>query len=147
MVEKRTKKDNKSVIVGGICIAMVIIAIIIVAAVVAINTNKLGDSYFVSDNNKYVLTMEYDGSEEEDNAYAPLKSHLVYAYSGDEITGVKAYYEFADEATAKKAYDFYSENNDGAYKSVALEGKYVILEANESVYEDMSASDVKTYID
>ena len=148
MAEKKSTKNNKNMIIGCCVAAVAVIAIII--AVIVINANKgLSDAYFVSDGSKYVLTMDADEMDlDGEEEFAPVKTHIVYTYSGDEITGMKAYYEFADEATAKKAFDYYNDaDSSEEFKEVALDGKYVILTANESDYENLTASDVKQQIE
>lgn len=142
---KKAEKINKKTIVG-ICIAAVVsIAIIIVAIVV--HNNKLDDSFFVSDGSKYVLTLESDGTSSDDE-YTPIKTHLVYFYSGDKITELKAYYEYADSATAKSAADYIKENySDDEYEKISINGKYLIFTADESEYENLTAPEVKEQIE
>lgn len=141
----KAKKDNKNAIIGCICAAVVVIVVVIVAVVLATNGNKLNDSYFKSDDTKYVLTMESDGTDTDE--YTPIKTHLVYTYSGDEITGMTSYYEYADEAKAKAAADVWKENAGDSYKEIYANGKYVVLVSNESDYEGVTASDVKQQIE
>jgi len=139
-------KNNKNLIIG-ICAAVVVVIVVIVAIVLATRggSAQLNDSYFVSDDTKYVLTLETDDSEEE---YAPVKTHVVYFYSGDDVTGMKAYYEFADAASAKDAFDYYKEAMEGEdYQDISMDGKYIIVTSNESAYEDLTASDVKQQIE
>ena len=143
MANRSKKKNNKGLIIGGICALVVVIIIIIVAV---INANRLGDAYFQSDGSKYVLTMEYTPSEGDDNV-TPLKSHNVYTYECDKITGVKVYYQYSDDAAAKKAYDYFSAETDSKdYKTIAIDGKYVVFEANESEYKDLTTKDVESQI-
>lgn len=146
----KAKKDNKNLIIG-ICAAVVVVVVIVIAVVLATRGTKLNDDYFVSDDTKYVLTVEtgdlYTDDDDSDEV-VPVKTHLVYTYSGDEITGLKAYYEFADDAAAKTAYDQYVEADlSNEYASIELDGKYVILTANASEYEDLTADDVKQRIE
>ena len=140
------KKDNKNIIAGA-CIAAVVIIAIILAVVFAVRGGgEVNDSYFVSDGSKYVITIESDDIDSDETS--PLKTHLVYAYSGDKITGLKAYYEYADAAAAKKAYDILSAaGTNDSYKSISVSGKYVILEANEAEYEGITASQVKEQVE
>lgn len=144
----KAKKDNKNLIIGGICAAVVAVVIIIVAVVLATNGNKINDDYFVSDGTKYVLTLdssEYDADEEE-AVYMPIKTHLVYTYSGDEITGLKTYAEYADEAAAKAAYQAMKDAGEDM-TGVEIVGKYLVQTAAEEEYEGMTASEVKDYIE
>lgn len=149
MANKKAKgKNNKNVIIGACC-AVVVVVIIIVAIVLATTgAGRLNDSYFVSDDTKYVLTVESDDMviDEDEEAYAPLKTHLVYAYSGDEITGLKVYYEYADNASAKAAYDYIISSGEEAGE-VEIDGKYVIITANAEEYEGLTASDVKQQVE
>ena len=143
MAEK-AKKDNKNIIIGA-CVAVVVVIIAVVAIVLGLKGGKptLNDAYFVSDDTKYVLTI--DTSDEEDES-APEKVHTVYTYSGDKITGAKVYYEYADAATAKSFVDTIKAETDSP-DSVSVDGKYIIMVADESEYEDMTASDVKEQVE
>lgn len=145
MVNK-AKKDNKNLIIG-ICAAVVVVIVVVVAIILATRggSAQLNDSYFVSDDTKYVLTLETENSEEE---YTPVKTHMAYFYSGDDVTDMKVYYEFTDEAAAKAALDYYKESMEGEdYKDIALNGKYIVVASNESAYEDLTANDVKQQIE
>ena len=148
MAEK-AKKDNKNLIIG-ICAGVLVIAVIIVAIIFATKgTTNLSDAYFVSDDTKYVLTV--DGSEieeDEESAFTPVKTHVVYYYSGDTITGMTTYMEFADEATAKTALEAYKSIDDQTgVKNISANGKYVVVEMTEDQYADITASDVKQQIE
>lgn len=144
----KANKDNKNLIIG-ICAAVVVVIIIIVAVILATrNSGGLDDSYFVSDNTKYVLT--YDSEDmaiEDDEEYVPVKTHFVYTYNEDEVTGLKAYYVFANDKDAKAAFNYYNENMGDEFAEIELDGKYVILTANASEYEDMTPSDIKQQIE
>lgn len=144
---KNTKKDNKNLIIG-ICAAVVVVVVIIVAIVV-VNANKgLNDAYFVSDNSKYVLTLDMGEVDESDDSYTPLKIHYVYTYSGDEITGLKYYYEYADTNTAKAASDYINgQQTDEQLTDIHADGKYVVATASEDLYKEYSASDIKSQIE
>lgn len=146
----KSKKENKNLIVGGICAVVAIVVVVIIAVVVATTgSGKLGDSYFVSDGEKYVLTLDTDDMElsETDTEYVPTKAHIVYYYSGDEITGAKAYYEYKDAETAKAALAEMKEQSGEDLGEITMEGKYVIVVVDASEYEGMTASDVKSQIE
>ena len=147
MAKKAKKKDNKNLIIG-ICVAVVAVVAIVVAAVIAANgVKKLDDSYFVSDDTKYVLTMESGDYATEEDENTPSKTHVVYTYSGDEITGMTTYAEYTDEATAKSAYDIYKDSDQEGIKNLTLNGKYIIAEMSEDYYANITASEVKSQIE
>ena len=141
----KAKKDNKNLIIG-ICAAVVVVVVIVVAIVLAGSGNKLNDQFFVSDGTKYVLTMDADDMGLEGEEYSPNKVHIVYFYSGDEVTDLKSYYEYADEASAKTAFDAFKELGDEE-SNYTIEGKYIILTADAEEYEGMTASDVKQQVE
>jgi len=145
----KAKKDNKNLIIG-ICAAVVVVVVIIVAVVLATSGTKLNDAFFVSDGSKYVVTMEADESTDSDDEVSPVKVHLVYFYSDDKVTDMKSYYEFADDSAAKKAYDLYKEADSDESEDVSkyeISGKYVILTADASQYEGMTANDAKQQVE
>lgn len=146
----KAKKDNTPMIIG-ICVGVVAVIAIIVGIVFAVRggSNALGDNYFVSDGSKYVLTIEsdQDALDSDDGEPAPVKTHMVYTYSGDEVTGLKMYYEYADSATASKAYGSMEDTEEDGIESIAIDGKYIIITGDKSSYEGLTASDVKEQIE
>lgn len=148
MAEEAEKKNNKNLIIG-ICSGILVIAVIVVAVIFATRgTTNLNDAYFVSDSAKYVFTI--DGDElgtGEDSEYTPTKTHLVYNYSGDNITSMFTYMEYANADTAKLALEAYKSIDQTGIKSLSVNGKYLIVEMTEDQYSNITASDVKQEID
>lgn len=139
----KNERNNKNLAVG-ICSALVVLVVVIMVVVLAVNGTKgLDDSYFVSDDSKYVLTVDSDMIEasEDEEEYVPVKTHYVYTVADDKITGLKTYYEYNNGDDAKAAFDFLKSKDDSI--NIELNGKYVILTAPESEYEDDTPSDVK----
>lgn len=146
---KKSNKDNKNMIIG-ICAGVAAIVVIVVLVVVLVaRGGGISDDYFKSDDTKYVLTVETDEStlNDDEKAYAPVKTHVVYTYSGDEITGMKTYAEYKDSASAKKAYDLMKEADASSVEGAVIDGKYIVATGTAESYEGMTASDVKSYIE
>lgn len=137
-------KNNNNLLIG----VFAVLVVLIVAAVIAIimlnrNTNPNdNESFFVSTDNKYVLTSDIYG--ENDNG-APVASHDVYYHDGDTITGYQLYYEFADEEAAKAALDYYKEREGDDVDLVELKGKYVVLTANKIQYDGLTMEMLKEW--
>lgn len=145
---EKKKQDNKPVIIS-ICAAIVAVVVIIVVAVV-LGNKGLDDSYFVSDGSKKVLTIDTSNEESEDaENYAPVKIHVVYTYSGEDITGAKSYYEYPDADKAKAAFDYMKESlgDDEEVNKYELNGKYIIYTSPEDSYKDLKASDIDKQIE
>ena len=144
-----TNKTNKNLALGICTIIGVVAIIVIIITVILLNRGaSLNDSFFVSDDTKYVLTLDTDSVSMEDPEYNPIKTHIVYSYSGEEITGMKAYYEYSDSAAAKSALEYLKTNyEDENQDKITTNGKYVIFTASEAEYENLTANDVKEQID
>lgn len=142
---KKKANENKGII-ASIC-AIVVLIVVIIAVVVAVNVNRgLDDSYFVSDGTKYVLTIDTDEALLEDDGIQPVKTHIVYTYSGDEITGMKTYSEYKDNAAAQNAYNELAEVGEDM-ANFTVDGKYLIMTATADQYEGVTATDVKAQIE
>jgi hypothetical protein len=154
MTEEAKKKNNKNLVIG-ICVGVLIITIIIVAVFFGTKgAITLNDAYFVSDDTKYVIAVDDDAIEsDEKTAFKPDKTYIVYNYSGDAITSMVTYMEFADNATAKQALAYYqkayadTDLNESGIANMYANGKYLAISATSDQYANMSASEIKQYIE
>lgn len=145
---RETKRKN--IIAGAIVgVIAIVVAVVLIVVFAATRKQTLGDSYFVSDDSKYVLTMDLsDNSEEEGSDLNPLKSHAVYYYSGDTITGLKTYYEYKTEEAAKTIYDSLKDSvEESPAEKIELDGKYIVMTMPASDYENATATQIKEEID
>lgn len=142
---EEANKSNKSNTTKFACIGAAVVAIIaiIIGVVVATTGGKktINDEFFVSDDTKYVISIE--GDEDSGDGFTAM--HMVYYYSGDSITGAESYYEFADEAAAKAAYD--EIKSSGETDGSSLNGKYIVLTADKEEIKDLTVEDVKNQIE
>ena len=146
---KTTKQNKKTGLIIGICAAIiVVIAIIIAVVVLAVNNNnKYSDSFFVSDGTKYVINFEADDLIEDEDGMKPDKVHVVYYYSGDSVTGITTYYQYANEETAEKAFTKFKSENQDYFEDIKLDGTFMITKSLKADYENFTASDVKQQIE
>lgn len=143
----KAKKNNKNLIYG-VCAAVVVVVIAVVVAIVIMGNKPLDESFFVSDDTKSVLTMDPSSLSQDTDEYVPEKMRLVYFYSGEKVSDLKMYYGYESEEIAKKAADYLkSVNQDEGIKDVSVNGKYVVVTADKSTYEDMTAEDAKQYVE
>ena len=145
--EGRKKKVNKNLITAICGVVAAVVLIIVLVVFFGRGGQELDESYFVSDGSKLVLTIESDPSMSSGDEQEPINSHLVYSYSGETVTDLKVYYQYENPVKAKNAYDTLHASNNGQYKDVQLNGRYVVLVAQESEYNYLKASDVKQQID
>ena len=134
----KSKKGNKSLI-AGICCGLVVIAVVVAVVVIALVKNGgVNDDYFKSDNTKLVMSLDGNSIALDDDDLNLVKFHQVYTYEGDTITSSKAYYEFEDNAAANKAKEYIEESLKGQEEvdEVYVDGKYLVVVANKSTYEN-----------
>ena len=144
------KKDNKSLIMA-ICGVVAAIVLVVVIAVVVMTKKGIDESFFVSDDTKYVLSLDVNNAmmDIDTDEYVPEKAYLIYFYSGDEVTGLKMYYKYADNATAKKAAETLNgqKSESDEIEKVEADGDYVIITAGKTTYEGMTAEDAKQQVE
>ena len=134
---KNKKLDKKTFL--PICLGLVVIAVIIVA-VVLLKPQKIDDNYFVSDENKDVITLEV--SEADSATTNLIRTHIVYTYADDKITSLKTYYEYENGDLANQAFENTKTINQNA-ESVDLNDKFIVVTAKSDQYESLTPSDIK----
>ncbi len=134
-------KQKRNVIVFLI-IAVMILAIVTIMAI--ITNGELNDSFFVSDGTKYVLNADTESEELEKYKNVPVKSHAVYYYRGDTVTGMEMYFEFENKSAAEEVFADYQEifADTEKYAEVKLNKKYIIIVAAENEYKDLNATEI-----
>ncbi|MBR2543359.1 hypothetical protein IKF03_02085 [Candidatus Saccharibacteria bacterium] len=150
MIKKKSNKDLMTWIVG-VASVVVLVAVIVIALV--LSNNNINESFFVSDDTKSVL--ELDASEGLLSAdisgteSMPEKAYLVFFYSGDEVTGQSIYYEYSDQALAKKNADYLKsqKTDDEMISKILTNGKYVVVMMSEKTFEGMTSEDAKRQIE
>jgi hypothetical protein len=71
----------------------------------------------------------------------------VFYYEGDEITGHHVYIDYNDHSSAQAAYSIYNlselEQDDALADRVYVKGQYLVMEYNESEYENLTLNDIR----
>lgn len=144
---QKSHSNRKLLIIIG-SIASTIAIILIVILVIILKSNTIDDSYFISDNSKYVFEIPSDSVsfDSEDEAYRPVKAYNVYHYSGNKITSLETIYQYSDNDTARNALEHFTSDSEG-YKLITQKGNYIILTADESTYSDLSPDTLQNNLD
>lgn len=149
MTEKEGGK--KGLIIGSIIVG--IAAVVAIATGVILTAKQsmpavIDESYFVSDGSKYVITVDDDTSTDDNSSYGAVKTHMVFFYSGDTITGLTFYYEFADESVAASVYEEAKQSPEvDNLDKISLHGKYIAAIADESEYAETTVAEVKQMVE
>ena len=115
-----------------ICATTVAILITVVSVVVLLSIPQpITEDYFVSDDTKTVITLTANGNN----------TYLVYTHDGDTVTGLKTYFKYADQETARNTFEV--AKNQPELKNAFLNGQYIVVTADESQYKGLTVSDIK----
>lgn len=137
---KRVKEiDHKTWI--WVCLSIIALVFVIIAIVNFSQNESYDSSYFHDGDGRIVLTMDRDSASLDDSIYEPNITHIVYYYEGDNITGVKAFYEYATEAEAKTAY---AHLGLGSFAdSKRLSGRFIVFNVKRAMYENVTVEFLK----
>ena len=91
-------------------------------------TTETDDIKLYSDNSKIVFKTE--------------QGMMVYYYSGEKITKYEVYLDYNDAATAKFALSVL--DDEEGIKKKYTKGKYLVIEYDESEYDTLTLTEVKT---
>lgn len=138
----QSKKTKKGLIIGT-CAVVLVAAIIVVLLLCIKREPELNDSYFVSDDEKYVLNLSSDDVSFKNEKYAPLKTHMVYKYADNKITGLTIYYEYANAESAKAALEQVKSEERDDIEETKLNGRFIEMTTKETKYADLTADEVK----
>lgn len=150
MVEK-SKSKGKKLNIRMIIVSLVLLVAVIIVSILLKNYGRetLNDSYFVSDANKIVMTL--DGADvapiEDDTTDIPIKVHTVYYYVGDSITGAKVFYEYDNTDAAKAVYEKTSIENKDWATGKSLDGKYVIFQYDSNLVKAFTPEQIRESVE
>lgn len=133
---KKTHLSNKTI--RFIILPVIAIAAFAITIIVIMATRKpaISEDYFVSDETKTSITL----TPSSDNGTGLVQTFLVYTYDGENVSGLKTYFEYQDEETAKTTLE--SVKDQPEFKGAVIESKYIVVTADESQYKGLTASDV-----
>ena len=138
------KKKVKIGVLIGFIVAIVIFAG--VSLVMILNRKvELNDEYFKTDGSKIVINYKPDFVLYEDGKYEPEKVYGVYYRSGNNISGVKIFYEYNNAETAEQEYNSDDVENSEWVEKRELDGKYIVLSLKKTSSEDTNAEQITEY--
>jgi hypothetical protein len=134
-------KKNKKIVI----VAAVALIIVIIVAISASNSfyESIDDDYFVSDGSKLVLTLPKKTASFETSEYEPDITHVVYYYSGDDITSARVFFAYNSEEEAREADKNIKSDDKDWMTGRKLNGKYIIFNTNSDFISGLTASFVK----
>lgn len=138
MVDKKLI-NSKTVRIGIVVFLVTFIVSMVIITVVADSNPVVEDNYFVSDETKTSITLTPNSDDTGSNQL--IETHIVYTYDGDRVSGLKTYFEYPNEDIAKNTLE--SIKGQPEFKDAVVQGRYIVVAADESQYKGLTASDVK----
>ena len=127
-------------------VAIVALLIVVVTVLVIMNNNPVyNENYFKSDNTKLVLRLDNDYPEDDEKS--PIRTYMVYYYSGDTINNVKQFYQFKSDEVAKNVIEETKKLEMNWVKEISLSGSYIIFELTEDQYEGVTTTQIRESIE
>lgn len=138
---KSTRKLLPIVFIASASVAIIIATIV---AVVFGGHPTIDDNFFTSDDTK--TTISLTPSSDDTKTTSLTKTYLVYDYDdSDNVISMKTYFEYPDEDSAKTAYE--ATKDQPEFQGAEIQGKYIIVTADESQYKGLTAYDIKQQAD
>ena len=131
------KLDKK--IIYAICGVVAILSIALIAWSIISSMNKQisEDTTFATNDTQTTITIEPTG--ESHNGIS--NTRTVYEYDGDNVVGMKTYFEYADNEAAKIAYEAIKDQPE--FKGAEVIDKYIVVTADPSQFKGLTAEDIR----
>jgi len=129
----------------SVVIIVLFVAVIATLIVMMNRETTYDESYFVSDGSKLVSKIDPIYYEGDEKTPEPLAAYMVYYYSGEKITDVKAFYKFETEEIAKKIYEDATNKEIDWVKEKKLSHEYLIFSLVDSEFKDLNTTLVRSF--
>ena len=136
---KKSAKNNQNIlfIVCG-AVAILAVALIVWGVVSFMNKGTISeDTTFATNDNQTTITIEPTDSESSSVSH----TRTVYEYDGDNVVGMKTYFEYADNEAAKTAYELIKDQPE--FKGAEVVDKYIVVTADPDSFKGLTADDIR----
>ena len=141
-MSKRPRFINGKTIFSAV---IVVLLIVVVAVLVVMNNNPIyNDDYFKSDDKKIVLLVDRGEFEEEDT---PIKTYMIYYYSGEKIDAVKQFYQFKSNEISSRVKETINADEMEWVKEITVSGPYIIFNLAESEFEGLTTTMIRESVE
>ena len=143
-------KKRVRLINGKTIFSMIIVVLLVVVTVVLIKMNgkvSYTDDYFKTDDSKIVSTFVSDAEVFGESQIEPVKTYMVYYYSGNKITNVKVFYKFENFEQTEEANKHLDVGSLEWADAKEVNGEYLIVQMNKSEYNELTTEIVRGFSD
>lgn len=142
---KKKLEQGKNIIITVAAVLVAVVAIVI--GVVVSHEAEITDDYFVSDDTKLVMSLDRDIAAFEEGPYEPQLTHLVYYYTGDEVTSMRIYFAYDTVAEAETADANLNMKDKDFATTKRRNGRYIIFDVVRTRYDGLTVEQVRKNIE
>ena len=132
----KAKHDNIVYICCAV-FAICAVALITWGIVSMMNKGISEDTTFASNDTQTTITIEPTESDHSSISH----TRTVYEYDGDNVVGMKTYFEYADNEAAKTAYEQIKDQPE--FKGAEVIDKYIVVTADPNSFKGLTADDIR----
>ncbi len=133
------RKSLKTLYATVFPVILLLVAVAVLIVLTVLNRPTIDDEFFVSDDTKTTISLTPSSNGSTNTTL--IETHLVYTYDGDNVSGLKTYFEYPDEETARNTLESIKEQPE--FKGAVVEGKYIVVTADEGQYKGLTTSDIR----
>lgn len=134
---KTKSKQNLIFLACGI-FAVLAVALISWGIITLINKGAISeDTTFATNDTQATITIEPTDSDNNSISH----TRTVYEFDGDNVVGMKTYFEYADNEAAKTAYELIKDQPE--FKGAEVVDKYIIVTADPNSFRGLTADDIR----
>lgn len=138
-VNNKKKWKNKKLLQGLAFVGSVVLVAVVTVVVLKLTRPVLDENFFVSDDTKSTITIEPD--TDGDSTSAVIRTRVVYDYDGENVVGMKTYFEFADNETARR--NEVAIREQPQFERTMVDGNFVIAISKEEQYKGLTKTDIE----
>ncbi len=137
--KNKTKKRSKAPIyITCLIVSLLSIGLASWAVISFLNKPPISDDRFISNSTQTTINLTPTNST---SGSAHRQTHVVYEYKDDLVVSMKTYFEYEDAESAEIAYE--TLKNQLEFKDSELIDKYIVVTADASQFEGLTASDIR----
>ncbi len=145
--EKRIRKIANLRMVFNVVIVVALVAVVVILIVLNNHEEKIDESYFVSNDNKIIATMDKEIASYDNSEYEPPITRIVYYLAGEKVDNVKLFFEYENEEDAKVAFENITMEDKPWAANKKLNGKYIVFDFIKEQYDRLTAEQVRMFAD
>jgi hypothetical protein len=133
-----TKRSKAPIYIACLIVSLLSIGVVVWVIISYLNEPPVNEDYFISNSTKTTINLTPTDST---SGSSHRQTHVVYEYKDDLVVSMKTYFEYEDARSAEIAYE--TLKNQLEFKDSELVDKYIIVTADASQFEGLTASDIR----